>query len=215
METLSSTILLLGNKIELLSLPDFGSRAKKYAEIQALRNKIQTLAQEIEKEVSSFICDDTDVTNTIKQYFINKLRLMLIEYKNLDQKKPVSIDEPCTETKTQMIYDVEQMQESVERSATIKTSVFNLTNTLIQLKIALKNQSASIDTIDTFFDKSNEYLKQANKEIEKIPERYCGFKDYIIYTLLYTICILLCMILIKTYKGTHQFMKIDSKVNLN
>lgn len=205
-EALGSSISLLENKLQLISLPDFGSRVKKYAEIELLRNKIQTSVQEIEKDVMSFYCEDLSITDTIKQYFINKLRVVLIEYKNLEKNKPessISDDSKTEIEKSIQIYNPNdvQLQESVERNTTIKTNIFNLTNTLIQLKIALKAQSTSMDTIDMFFDKSNEYLKQANKEIEKIPERYCGFKDYIIYVLLYTICILLCMILIKTYKA--------------
>ena len=62
--------------------------------------------------------------------------------------------------------------------------------------------------IDFYFDKSNAYLNEANKEIDQIPSKITKYKDWIIFFLLYIICLLLVMILVKTYMHRHLYTKI-------
>ncbi|ELA42493.1 uncharacterized protein VICG_00592 [Vittaforma corneae ATCC 50505] len=210
---LGSCILQLENKMEMSTLPNFGSKEKKYREINDLKGRVQTLVKEIEQNVKSFNCEEKNIVESVQQYLLNNLRIYLAKFRNFEQKSL------CKSDKTIQNFNIAQssnhsfdylealnpetiiLQETIQRSNNIKTSIFNVTNTLIQLKMALKSQTCLIDTIDSCFDKSNMYLEQANKEIEKIPGNYCGFKDYVIYTLLYIICILLVLLFIKIYKN--------------
>lgn len=198
LEALNINVLALDRKLEKNSLPSFDSKISKQKEIFDLRNEIQKLVKETENEINSFSTFEPHITESIRLYLFNSLRTILTNYKSAEQKNLVQVDQSI---KT-YDYGNEMMQETMQRSSNIKTNILNITNTLIQLKMALKAQSLMIDSIDYYFDKSNMYLIKANQQIEHIPGKITKFKDYIIYTLLYIICVLLMMILIKTY--THR-----------
>lgn len=198
LEALNINVLALDRKLEKNSLPSFDSKISKQKEIFDLRNEIQKLIKETENEINSFSTFEPHITESIRLYLFNSLRTILTNYKSAEQKNLVQVDQSI---KT-YDYGNEMMQETMQRSSNIKTNILNITNTLIQLKMALKAQSLMIDSIDYYFDKSNMYLIKANQQIEHIPGKITKFKDYIIYTLLYIICVLLMMILIKTY--THR-----------
>lgn len=195
---LASLISQLENKIEINTLPNFGSKEKKIREIENLRERIQKLGKEIEKEVKEFNCNETMIKEDVQHYLLTNLSKLLSKFKNqahINAFDQINNDQhPCD-------INFLEDQETIQRNNNIKTTICNVTNTLVQLKMALKAQTNLIDTIDGCFDRSNLNLEKANKEIEKIPEKYCGFKDYIIYLLLYTICILLILIFIKSNKN--------------
>lgn len=204
---LDVSIQQLENRMEMSTLPNFGCGQKKNREITDLKERIQQMAQEIENEAGLFVCEEKTVQSAVKQYIFNKLHTELMKFKSLQQKQ--LYNEPqqtqdgagfcCTYLEEP---DAEGLLalETVQKTNSIRQSIQKLTNTLTQLKIALKAQTGLIDTIDSYFEKSAIYLDKANKEIEKLPGRYCGFKDYIIYGLLYIICILIVLIFVKNYK---------------
>lgn len=205
--SLGTCIAHLENKMEMCMLPDFGSKDRKYREIQELKEKIHQLAKAIELEAKTFSCEDKTVQKEVQRHLLDNLRLHLTKFSSIDQKLILrkTIDPPKPEMWAGGLQEVDSeallVQESIERNQSIKASVYSVTNTLIQLKTALKSQTSLIDTIDSYFDKSNVYLERANKEIERLPGNYCSFKDYAIYGLLYLICILLLMIFVKAHKN--------------
>lgn len=202
LEVLNNKVTLLNKKLERNSLPSFDSKIVKQKEIAELRGEIQNLSNESEEEINSFSITNKCIANSIRMYLLNNFRQILSNYKLAEQKNLVQVDESIKSYE----FGDELIQETVQRSNNIKANILNLTNTLIQLKMALKSQSTMIDSIDHYFDQANEYLRQANKQIAKIPEKYTRFKDWIIYFLTYVICVLLSMILVKTYlhRDLHQ-----------
>ncbi|KAM0681224.1 hypothetical protein GINT2_000422 [Glugoides intestinalis] len=193
--SLKLCISQLDNKLEFSTLPGFSSKEKKYREITDLRSRIDELSKEIEHETRDFNCEDKIIADAVQKYLFARLTACLSRLRAFQQRALCQTEEIIRKPD----FEFEMMQETIQRNNTIKASIFNLTNTLIQLKVALKSQTGIIDTIDSCFESSNMFLAQANKEIEKLPSRYCGFKDYIIYFELYIICILLSFIIIRLY----------------
>lgn len=214
--SLNNSLALLENKLELSSLPDFGSRIRKMKEITDIRSAIEQTAKSIEQETKEFHCQDNKIQEAVQSYLLSMLSTSLSRFRASQQKSLTPEDEKYENNiGGNTDFEWEMAQETQQRNQSIKTSIFNITNTLVQLKLALKNQTGQIDSIDRCFEKTNVFLEQANKEIEKIPGRYCGFKDKIIYGLLYVICILLSMIIIKIYRK--QDLKVENieKYKLN
>lgn len=195
LEILNSKVGLLNKKLERNSLPSFDSKVSRQKEITDLRTEIQNISRETEYDINSLPILNQRIASSIRMYLQKNFKLILSNYKSAEQKNLIQVDESIKSYE----YDTEMIQETVLRSNSIKSNIMSITNTLLQLKAALKTQSMMIDSIDQYFDQSNAYIKQANKHIAHIPEKYTKFKDWIIYFLIYVICILLSMILVKTY----------------
>lgn len=207
LEALDTSIQQLENRMEMFTLPNFGSREKKHREIADLKERIQHMAKEIEAGARAFVCAEHAVQEAVQLHIFGQLQLQLTKFKRLEQMQlyspPAKVSDGgfcCTQLEGHGTEGAVAL-ETLERANNIKTCIYNVTSTLIQLKMALKAQTGLIDTIDSCFEKSNMYLERANDEIERLPGRYCGFKDYIIYVLLYVICVLLVLIFVKNYKG--------------
>lgn len=204
LKTLSIEVASFSNKLERSILPSFNSRERKSKEIRDARERIEGRIKEIDKEIREITAPDRVIVEEVQHYFLAALKKLLIFYRDIEQKSlemPESYDgciqhpEYCNDAEECMA------QELLSRNAAIKSSIFSLSNTILQLKTTLKSQTSVIDTIDFYFDKANAYLEEANREIGRIPGKYTSFKDMVIYCLLYLICILLCLVLVKAYKS--------------
>jgi len=217
LDILHSSIQQLESRTESLStLPNFGSRDKKLREIASIKDNINLLTRDIEDAARLFQCPQASVQDAVQYHIFSRLQLLLTRFRNLEQKQlmhksgtplmhktntPYLEDTPPETPYIENSTTQEELEvEASHRTNSIKASICNITTSLIQLKMALKAQTGLIDTIDCCFEKSSIYLDKANSEIEKLPGRF-GVKDYIIYALLYVICVLIVLIFIKRYKG--------------
>lgn len=204
LKALNIEIASFGNKLERSTLPSFNSRERRSKEIKDARERIEGKIKEIDAEIRGLNVPEKAVAESAQQYFLDALKKLLVAYRGIEQKS-LEVPEPWGGSVQHPEYsnDVEECmaQELLSRNAAIKSSIFSLSNTIVQLKTTLKSQTSAIDTIDFYFDKANTYLEEANKEIGRIPGKYTSFKDMVIYCLLYLICILLCLVLVKAYKS--------------
>lgn len=204
LKALSAEITSFSSKLERSTLPSFNSKERKSKEIKDARERIENRIKEIDKEVKSLAIPEKVIVEKVQHYFLSSLKKLLVLYRGIEQKS-LEVSETAHNSSQQPVYnnDAEESmaQNLLSRNAAIRSSIFNLSNTIVQLKMVLKNQTSMIDTIDLYFDKANVYLEEANKEIGKMPGKYAGIKDMIIYFLLYLTCILLCLVLVKAYKN--------------
>jgi hypothetical protein len=148
---LGSSISQLENKIEMNTLPNFGSKEKKAKEIMELKEKIKGIVEEIERDIGYIKCEDIKIKETVQQYYLEKLKAYITKYRRFEQKmliKNEEIKDNCINDNNETM----MLQETVQRNNQIKSSIYGVTNTLIQLKTALKAQTSLIDTIDGYFE---------------------------------------------------------------
>lgn len=186
----------LRKKLNKNSLPSFNSREKRFKEIETQKEIVNKLIENIDLEIKKFKVSEKRITVSVQSYFMTILKRIIIVYRNIQQDS-LRKCEIYNEYDDDDFRENGAVQYATIRSNNIRKSIFNLTNTLLELKMAIKSQNSLIDRIDFYFDKSNFYLDEANKEISKIPGNYTGTKDMIIYFLLYLVCVLLFLVLIK------------------
>lgn len=182
-------------------LPSFVPKEKQNQEILKLKDNLNNLIESTENKIKTFDCAEMKIVKAIKNYFFDNLRKFVLKYRSVQQehvKKTDIYSDYCTESG---IYkENEQLETMISQKCNVRESIFRLTNTLIELKMAIKDQNQYLDRIDYFVDETNFYLENANREIIKIPGNYTKFKDMIIYILIYIVCVLLVLILIKQMK---------------
>ncbi|KAI5169112.1 hypothetical protein PAEPH01_0447 [Pancytospora epiphaga] len=202
---LSIEIAVLQKKQSRQALPSFSSRTKKMLEIKTHQECIANSIKTIDANIKAIVFKEKRISSSIQMYFTNMLKKLVVLHRTI-QRESLSKNEIYDECQTQetMMPTENAMKLTVNRTAQIRQSIFNLTNTLLELKLTLKDQSMTLDRIDFFFDKSNFYLEEANQEIDKIPSNYVALKDFTIYFLLYIIGVLLIFVLIKLHRGKDQ-----------
>lgn len=204
LESLSSEINELKQKLNKNLLPSFISKEKQAKDIQTQKTRINTIIQNIENEIKSFECSEQKISFSVRNYFFNLLKKAILTYRTAQQdhlRKTDSYNE--YEHSDGSPPDECLLESIVVQKSNIRQSIFNLTNILLDLKMTLKSQTTMIDRIDCYFDETNFYLENANKEIVKIPGNHTAPKDMIIYFLIYIICVLLILVLIKEARQRH------------
>lgn len=197
-DKLNTEIAALQKKLNKHSLPSFNSREKKFKEIETQKETINSTIGEIEQMIRAVSFAEKRMVIAIQSYFFNTLKRVILLYRTIQQESLTKCEMYNEYKADDTIYEDENLlQMTIHRTSQIRQNIFNLTNTLLELKMILKNQSMAIDRIDFFFDRSNFYLEEANREIEKMPGNFTKYKDFIIYCLIYLICILLVLVLIK------------------
>lgn len=207
-QTIREHILELNKKISTLqkqlsrnTLPSFCSKEKKFKEIDNAKESINQKIKEIEEVIRKIKIKEPLMVSAIQTYFFNILKKIIVVYRALQQdnlrKHEIYDEYRVTETQLE---DEELLQMTITRAAQIRQQIFQLTNTLLEVKMVLKNQTGMIDRIDYYFTRSNNYLNEANEEISRIPENYTKYKDMLIYAMIYFIAVILIMILMKAYK---------------
>lgn len=201
LKDLSTEIQLFKNKIEKNKLPSFQNKVKKITELKLIKDKIDLKIKEITIKIKEIKLTNKQLSNSIQEYFFNILKKKIIIYKEYEA---VEVLESSNSESQDLFYNESSQElmekENIYKNNQIRASLLNLSNSINQLKVVLKNQTSLIDTIDYYFDKSNIHLEEANKEIAKIPKNYTVYKDKIIWILLYLICILMGMIVFKSLR---------------
>lgn len=198
-DNLNIEISLLQKKINRQALPSFDSREKKLKDLEAHKAAINTLIKNIEFRVKEIDFVEKRLVSSIQSHFFTILKRIVLLYRTMQQES-LKVNEIFDEYRLDDAVRVNEgmlLQMTIDRKSRIRQNIFNLTNTLMEIKMALKNQSTLIDRIDFYFDETNFYLEEATREIEKIPGNYTAYKDFIIYILLCIIGILLALTLVK------------------
>lgn len=204
---LTIEISALQKRLNKSLLPSFDTRERRMRGIEDQRCTINDTIRGIEIEIKRIALPERRMVISMQAYFFAMLKRIVMLYRSIQQES-LRKDEAYSEyAPSETVYEEGcLLQMAAGKTAQIRQSIFNLTNTLLELKIALKSQSTMIDRIDFYFDKSNFYLEEANKEIEKIPANFAGIKDTIIYILIYAICLLLALSLAKIARsGSRQW----------
>lgn len=189
-------------KLNKQSLPSFRSRERRTQEIETAKDTINEMVKELDTSIKRIDIPEMRMCVSIQTYFFRMLKKIILFYRTLHQESLKRHEEYNDHKPVEICYEDERLlQMTVSRVSHIRHNIFSLTNTLLELKMVLKDQTSMIDRIDFYFDKSNMYLERANDEIEKLPEHLTGFKDFAIYCLIYVLCILLVLALIKTARN--------------
>lgn len=202
---LNMEIAALQKKMSKHALPSFNARERKTRDIEAHKTAINAKIRELENMVKAVGVSEPRMNLSIQSYFYTLLKRIVVLYRAVQQESLNRSDVYDESQMNDTFYDDEaRLQMAMGRASQIRQNIFALTNTLLELKMALKNQSMTIDRIDFFFERSNFYLEEANKEIEQIPGNFTEYKDFIIYCMIYAVAILLILVLIKTAKEPNK-----------
>ena len=182
------------------ALPSFSSRQKRDKEVEAHRAEIDGMIREIEGTIKECRVSDPNMRLSIQTYFLQMLKRAVIAYRAMHQealkRQEVHADLPPAESPAD---DGHLLTLTISRVSHIRQSVYALTNTLLELKMALKNQTEALDRIDFHFGNANYMMERAHAEIEKIPGSISGFKDFVLYCLIYVLGVLLALALLKMF----------------
>ncbi|KAI4291947.1 hypothetical protein PAPHI01_1221 [Pancytospora philotis] len=196
----------LRRKLDRQALPSFASRMRKTQEINTCKENINAAIRTLDTHIKSIAFAEERMAIAAQSYFLTMLKRIVMLYRTVQREsmrgpelygegvQPGAAPAECS-----------MLQRTISQTTQIRQSIYSLTNVLLELKLALKNQSTTIDRIDFFFDQSNFYLEEANKEIAKIPSCLDKYKDGAICALLYLVCVLLILILIKTARRNGVF----------
>lgn len=203
-KALSEGISLLKIKLDRNTLPSFSSRQRHIREINSLKTEIEAKLQTIEGSIRNIIVGDKKMTEAIHSYFLFVLKEYALRFRSLHKTILKAAPVYSPRYGQAEVAAESPLQLMIKRSSKIQESVLTLSNTLMELKMALKQQGEVIDRIDTHFEKSNIFLEGANKEIMQMPRKLTKYKDYIIYFMMYLICVLLILSVVKMLRESHS-----------
>ncbi|KAI5147968.1 hypothetical protein ENBRE01_0028 [Enteropsectra breve] len=195
---LAQEIVSIERKLAKISLPSFVSLDKKRALIEGQNNHINSNISNLEQLIKDVACSHQPTCTLVQSYFFRKLKQQVVIYRKIYQdcfknSSMFSGEGVVSYQATKADF----MQETINNSELIRESVFGITNTLIELKMILKEHTKMIDKIDYHLDNACCNLDETAKEIDKMPSLYAEYKNFVIYCLLYTIGVLFILILIK------------------
>jgi len=198
---LEEDILDLKKRMNKLALPSFSSREGKLKELDSQRHRINVEIKEAEKEIRGIRYPEDKITKSMQSYFIRMLKRVVLDYRKSQQESLREISTNGIAGAGFAASESERLlEETVQRTTNIRKNILQLTGTIAELKTALTAQNAMLDRIDYFLENSNFYLGETVKEIEKIPGGILRIKDFIIYVLIYIICVLLVLTAIKIHR---------------
>lgn len=199
---LNISISNLQRKLNRNSLPSFSSREKRFREIDICKENINAMVHDIEQTIKDIDIIEPRMLSSIQTYFLGILKKIIIFYRSVQQENLKKHEVYNEYMSPETCYEDDRLlQMTISRASQIRQNIFNLTNTLLELKMALSKQTNLIDRIDFYFDQSNFYLGEANREIDKMPGSFTEYKNFIIYCLIYIICILFILTVIKVAKS--------------
>lgn len=192
-------------------LPSFSKRKQKREEIDKVKSEIRILIVRLEnylKEINALECTLV-LKRRMKDHFAQIVHSLLVEYREMQQKylrkiKNLQIFDDLEDTRPfQPSHNQPQKlicQKKQNDIESIRSSLYFITSVLLEMKTIIASHSNMIDRIDYLVDETNNNLRMANKEIEKVPSKYGGLKDrFILVLLLVTICLLFLLVL-KIYR---------------
>ena len=217
---LDKNIAVYKNLINYDNLPSFKENIKNKEKIKDIKAHIETSFNNIHTEIKQFTIqiENKIISDTIYNYFEKCLENAILIYRkiiteNLKKTSSFEILNSIVNDSNVTHFNIfdnqyEYLQKNSNRQ--INKSLLSISNTLMEIKINLKEQSLFIDSLDRYFESKNKYLIMANEEIRKIPKTYIGVKDKIITLLITILIVLLLMLLIKEYNKNK-----NSKISLH
>ena len=217
---LDKNIAVYKNLINYDNLPSFKENIKNKEKIKDIKAHIETSFNNIHTEIKQFTIqiENKIISDTIYNYFEKCLENAILIYRkiiteNIKKTSSFEILNSIVNDSNVTHFNIfdnqyEYLQKNSNRQ--INKSLLSISNTLMEIKINLKEQSLFIDSLDRYFESTNKYLIMANEEIRKIPKTYIGVKDKIITLLITILIVLLLMLLIKEYNKNK-----NSKISLH
>ncbi|EDQ31322.1 t-SNARE complex subunit, syntaxin [Enterocytozoon bieneusi H348] len=217
---LDKNIAVYKNLINYDNLPSFKENVKNKEKIKDIKAHIETSFNNIHTEIKQFTIqiENKIISDTIYNYFEKCLENAILIYRkiiteNIKKTSSFEILNSIVNDSNVTHFNIfdnqyEYLQKNSNRQ--INKSLLSISNTLMEIKINLKEQSLFIDSLDRYFESTNKYLIMANEEIRKIPKTYIGVKDKIITLLITILIVLLLMLLIKEYNKNK-----NSKISLH
>lgn len=206
---LDKNIVVYKDLINYDNLPSFKENVKNKEKIKTIKTHIESSFNNIHTEIKQFALqiENKIISDTIYNYFEKSLENIILIYRkiiteNIKKTSSFEILNNIVNDSNVTHFNIfdnqyEYLQKNSNRQ--INKSLLSISNTLMEIKINLKEQSLFIDSLDRYFESTNKYLIMANEEIRKIPKTYIGMKDKIITLLITILIILLFMLLVKEY----------------
>ncbi|KAF9763490.1 t-SNARE affecting a late Golgi compartment protein 2 [Nosema granulosis] len=200
--TIKNDINSLSIKQEKHCLPSFVSKKKRRDELELFKTHISNNISSFDNLVKSLEFKHPLLDRTIRDYFGSKLKLLVTEYRNIQQSFLLKINfYEEYEVQEEAEYTMESKFENV---IDLRQSIYELTTLLVEMKMVVKHQGYTIDRIDFFYDSTNISLEGLNKEIDKLSASYGGYKDKIMYFLILFVVILVCLTVLKIILFSHK-----------
>ncbi|ORD94638.1 hypothetical protein ECANGB1_305 [Enterospora canceri] len=212
LEKLENSVNEYDRLLKKENLPCFSENSARIARIEATKSNIDQIHQSIRNEISEFATEISyrSIRVIFIEYFTQQLERAMIRYRNIIRDNIHrtssfeilnSVNSPTATFDNNMF----ELQLKTNSNELINQSLLNISNTLAEMKINLKEQSLSIDSLDRYFENTNRYLDLANEEIRKIPKRFVRLKDKAIKLLIIVICCMLGALLMKEWEKNSTF----------
>ncbi|TBU18698.1 putative subunit of t-SNARE complex [Ordospora colligata] len=197
------SISRLGILQEKHGLPSFTTRIKRRKEIDDLKRTIVESIACIERKIEDLNgCTNSKcLSGNIGEYFSAQLRAIIYDYRSIQQEflKNIDLHEELEHEENENID--EKSTVVVETVKDLRKSIYDLTSILLNMRMAVGQQSLQIDRLDFYFDSINFYLESTNNELEKIPATHGKLKDKIMYSMLVMSTVLTLMSLMKMVRN--------------
>lgn len=200
LRSIRESISALCIKQEKHCLPSFASKRKIQDEIEALKHAISDEVSQAEERIAGIAhASPCSMLNaTMHAYFVGQLKTVIYSFRSLQQEFLKKIDfyedaDHCEEENGENTMLLENVKD-------VRKSIYNLTTVLLDMKMAVGQQSAQIDRLDFYFETINMHLEGTNKELEKLPVSYRGTKNKVMYFLLSLSMLLATISVMKAFR---------------
>lgn len=210
-------------------LPSFTKRKQKKEEINRSKSELRILLSKLDESLKNIagLNYSSQVKMRMKDHFATSVHTILIEFKDIQHKylkkiKDLQIFDDLEDTRPFHYTDEvphrllsQKKQHDIEN---VRDSLYFITSMLLEMKTIIASHTEMIDRIDFLMDEAQNNIHLANEEIEKIPEKYGGFKDkFIIFLIIVMIC-LLTLLMLKFHKRrifASKLIVLDSSKEIN
>jgi hypothetical protein len=196
-----STLNLKQNK---QCLPSFSSRRRRQVEIDEHKKEIASKCAMAEKEISKVLEYPAPqaLLGAVYNHYMGKLKILIKDHRMHQQNylERISSGEKAEQPEEEQCEEQHGSLLFVDNVREIRKSILELTSVLMDMKVAVAQQTQQIDRIDFYFETINQNLEGANTELEKMPRTYRGCKDGILYFLMLLCIVLAALSLLKMLK---------------
>ncbi|KAH9411361.1 hypothetical protein HK407_05g10280 [Ordospora pajunii] len=197
------SISKLGVLQERHGLPSFTTRIKKQKEIDDLKRSIAESIACSERKIESLAgyTNSKCLSESMGEYFSAQLRAIIHDYRSIQQEflKKMDLHDELEHEENESLDEKNMVM--VEAVKDLRKSIYDLTSILLNMRMAVGQQSLQIDRLDFYFDSINFYLESTNNELEKIPATHGKLKDKVMYSMLAMSTVLTLMSLIKMVRN--------------
>jgi hypothetical protein len=185
-------------------LPSFSSKKKRELEIEGFKRRIGSKCSLAEKEIGRLLEHPAPqpLLKSIYTHYMGKLKMLIKDYRAHQQNylEKISLEEE-TERLEEGQCEAMLFADNVRE---IRRSILELTSVLMDMKVAVAQQTLQIDRIDFYFESINQNLEGANSELEKMPRAYRSCKDTMLYFLLMLCIMLAALSMLKMFRTRSQ-----------